>query len=1044
MFTHWTAIVLLSILSALAPRICHGGEYFVSVSGNDALDGMSRATAWKSLQHGVSQLKPGDVLTVAPGRYDERLEISNKGTQENPILIRAERPGFSILDASRLVRGFTKTPTSRFVYEVPCPSTVFNVVEADTGEMLRPAPSALDLDQFRSAYYYDRNNGKLYVHCSDGQPANKHVIMVSIRGGFGMDIKGSYVTVDGFGFQGHANPIGKRKHGAAILLNRAKNSTVKHCSFFNNQGAVATKKAMNCVIRDSLFYNNVDLSHAEVAQIYVSFKSKNCSVIDNIVLDGCQHGIRTYGQSRNTRVSGNIVVNNRIGLYFKASSGTNRAFNNVVAGCSYFNFGTGRWNPDRKLEAKNNIYERPSIWQKGYSGPDSTDILFSPEEKAGLFCDPDHLDYRLKKDAKNVFYISPDSREIDKTVAGLKAGDTLYLQPGVYGRGLSVMASGTRKEPIILRTLGRTARAVVPNLALNGNSNIVVEDISINGAFELEPGSSNVSLKRCAILGPLTARGCDDIDIRFSFIQGGDRPAVTLDNACSNVSITSSALVSDGNLILKTGKRQPFQMFNALVSSAQARIDQIVDGRVIVHADSPLMGGGQFRRNIGDCDVREGAVEETISDLQIRQLTPHTASLTFWTPATSSALWRATDWNKPPPVLAKVHYGETRKLGQTVDSFGDLYHRVTVFDLKPATTYHVQVELTGSHVKSPPTTFTTPNADWEPTARVLRVNGRTGSDANSGLSEDQAFKTLTKASEVARAGDTVIVAPGEYHESIIPVATGTPKHPITFKAEKENQTLINGSSYRRPCGVGLIQKAYIVVDGFVFRQFGNTTLGSRAGLHYGQVFVIRSNNVTVKNCVLFGYVSDNQVGAIIQQSDNILFKNNVLIGFINNLTSVDCDHIKLNHNSFYMPAIYHLRMKRNKHLTMQHNIFFSQHESKFRNPFFLINSKKLDSDYNTYVFNHNDTYKYIGGARGKSKGLKGWQQASGAEQNSTELIVRDQFFSQAPSGPTESNPNYMQYWRSYIDRKAVPTLKLFDILTRDLDAGAKSQRNRRR
>ena len=63
------------------------------------------------------------------------------------------------------------------------------------------------------------------------------------------------------------------------------------------------------------------------------------------------------------------------------------------------------------------------------------------------------------------------------------------------------------------------------------------------------------------------------------------------------------------------------------------------------------------------------------------------------------------------------------------------------------------------------------------------------SDTNNG-SENFPFATISKAAEIAKAGDTVIIHEGVYYEEVIPKNDGTPTSPIIFKAaEGENVQL---------------------------------------------------------------------------------------------------------------------------------------------------------------------------------------------------------------------------------------------------------------
>ncbi|MDP2982227.1 MAG: right-handed parallel beta-helix repeat-containing protein [Candidatus Latescibacter sp.] len=72
--------------------------YYVSLQGDDAKDGKTAQTAFRTVKKGVSILKSGDMLIIKSGDYgDEQAVVSNSGTREAPITIKAEETGKVIL-----------------------------------------------------------------------------------------------------------------------------------------------------------------------------------------------------------------------------------------------------------------------------------------------------------------------------------------------------------------------------------------------------------------------------------------------------------------------------------------------------------------------------------------------------------------------------------------------------------------------------------------------------------------------------------------------------------------------------------------------------------------------------------------------------------------------------------------------------------------------------------------------------------------------------------------------------------------------------------
>jgi hypothetical protein len=110
-------------------------------------------------------------------------------------------------------------------------------------------------------------------------------------------------------------------------------------------------------------------------------------------------------------------------------------------------------------------------------------------------------------------------------------------------------------------------------------------------------------------------------------------------------------------------------------------------------------------------------------------------------------------------------------------------------------------------------------------AKIYYVS-TTGSDANSGLTVDLAFKTISKAASVMVAGDQCLIRQGIYRETVKPTGTGTSTAPLTFQAYGNDSvyisgadpitgwTLHSGSIYKAPMPWNLSRyKNQIIVDG---------------------------------------------------------------------------------------------------------------------------------------------------------------------------------------------------------------------------------------
>tara|TARA_B100001093_G_C26853595_1_gene1026269 strand:- start:1169 stop:2959 length:1791 start_codon:yes stop_codon:yes gene_type:complete len=77
------------------------------------------------------------------------------------------------------------------------------------------------------------------------------------------------------------------------------------------------------------------------------------------------------------------------------------------------------------------------------------------------------------------------------------------------------------------------------------------------------------------------------------------------------------------------------------------------------------------------------------------------------------------------------------------------------------------------------------------------VCNKDGNDENVG-SEISPFKTINKASFLAKPGDTIIVKPGIYRERVIPNKSGYRSNPITYKSLEKHKAIIRGSIEWKP------------------------------------------------------------------------------------------------------------------------------------------------------------------------------------------------------------------------------------------------------
>jgi uncharacterized protein (TIGR03382 family) len=123
-----------------------------------------------------------------------------------------------------------------------------------------------------------------------------------------------------------------------------------------------------------------------------------------------------------------------------------------------------------------------------------------------------------------------------------------------------------------------------------------------------------------------------------------------------------------------------------------------------------------------------------------------------------------------------------------------------------------------------------------------------GENGNDGLSEAQAWRTITHACAEVHAGDTVIIKPGDYgNENAEVVDSGTEDQPIIIQAETPGTVVLTGSGDGR--GIYIRDRSYIIVEGIKFVNY-DTGLNVRYDC----------THITVRKCI---FVENHTFGLLL-------------------------------------------------------------------------------------------------------------------------------------------------------------------------------------
>lgn len=133
------------------------------------------------------------------------------------------------------------------------------------------------------------------------------------------------------------------------------------------------------------------------------------------------------------------------------------------------------------------------------------------------------------------------------------------------------------------------------------------------------------------------------------------------------------------------------------------------------------------------------------------------------------------------------------------------------------------------------------------------VSASKGDDSHSGLSLDDAWKTIQKAADVLQAGDTVFIASGIYKEHVVPKNSGHANNYITYISLPGGEVILDGTKFTNSGryldysdrGIFDIKnKTHINVIGLTIRNSGK---GSGIMCRYGSSYINIENN-HVYNC----------------------------------------------------------------------------------------------------------------------------------------------------------------------------------------------------
>ena len=837
-------------------------QLYVSNNGNDSNDGKSRAQAFQSIRKALSVLQAGDTLNISPGEYYEGNRLAFASSPEHTTTIRGEIPGAVFIRGDRPAPAFRRVEGLQFVWVADWEHPVEAVNECDTLEIYAQSASPAALDYKRAAWYHDQENRKLYIVTSDSEAPAQHHLRISVNRAFGLFLepknrqqKLSNVVIENLTFIGfNCNESGgyPGNNGRwGLYLIDADNCIIRNCQAYLNGGGIGTCRADNTVIENCVAMGNGSQFCSPGGNIVCFGPSKNSTIRNCVTYKSLRNGIRFYGgTAENCLIENCLAWSNIYGdLWIKPAGINSHTRNCVVLGGLH------------SLLSKNDVCN-----YNGYNQEEPTLLMFSRNnlDLRQNLADIDNMDYRPQGDSKivggladnaDVFFLSPagsddnDGRSVRspwRTLRNLKDNTTVYLLPGEYPPGQEITASN-----VVLRKRGSTGPVIFRGgtvaLTIKGRK-VTLDGLNFCGSTKaaISVQAPGCAITRCGFAAAPLAIAADPATWRKNQTSAELELELDINHNAFAASLQRPLDLGTANAIVRdnifAGSREglvqdSIHALNNAYASAELPAAELNACHIIPEftaadqGDFTLVNNWQFDgrgsdlRPIGPYNRLQSQRPTKVFGPMVHSVTSQTINVEWWTSSDG--------------VNSELAWGEDEKCSKKAgDAYASgCYHSVSLTGLEAGKTYYFRVdsrqpafefhtnrELAEADLLKPRTSVssavlsaTTPTAPAEPRQFYVANNG---ADTAVGTREAP-WRTVAKAMQVARAGDTVFVRTGTYNEQIFLRASGEPGRPLTLRNAPGEKVWLEGCNQKLTCGLIINNKRHVVIEGFHMRNYGS-------------------------------------------------------------------------------------------------------------------------------------------------------------------------------------------------------------------------------
>ncbi len=955
-------------------------EYFVSKTGSDVNDGISREKAFATVQKGVDALEAGDVLTIGPGEYAESVHRENLGSVEKETRIRAAIPGTVLLRGDASVGPFTKV--KGHVYVADLDREIFGVNEADSLTVLDAMPNLSELEAAPGRWFYDRAAKKLYVSSTDLKPADTHHYTVSVIDGDGLYLENpTRVVIEGIAVTGYNNVDAARALPAranypgiravwGILISKGKDCVVRDCTAYLNGGGIglnngqdsadSTHGSRNAIER-CVAYGNFSPTNVSTGNLSLYFPDSD-EIRDSLTYKSRGVGVQLHQQLVSpAKVVRNTAWGHNADFHIKTGQGKDGEVSRIE-NCVSLGFIDIRSKPSQSISRDANIITKDNIFlgEKG---------LVQDRE----FADPENFDFRLQETSRfrgsgpdgkdrgphpygaNVFFLSPDGddnanglsmqaawKTLGHAFPKLKAGDTLYLASGTYAGALDVQIQGAEGKPVAIRGRGSKPAVIDGALRLKDSSAVEFQRVNFAGGVEVEK-CANVEFKNCRFFGAeRTLTASDTSKLRVEH--------------CTFTAFSAAGI----DLARCTGGHLAGNLFNN-VAGAAVRLD---DANAVAYADYNGYAKSSKAWESGRGEVREAHSRELVPQFSMRENIPALDNASLFSAGgplgksigtyrdsirseqpelidlalhSVSGTTANLKWMTSQPATCEIAWGETEAC-ENRDTFDSLYSAsYSLTGLKPGRKYFFRVNSLRSprafdkdskaprvEVKDRMISFSTVEKDAVPVTYFVAPDG---DDHNDGKTRGSAFQTIRHAAGQVNVGDTVMIAGGTYHERIRISATGTKDAPISFMAMPGERVVIDGMQKSLNSGFFVTGKNHLRFDGFYFQEFSFVDERDAAWWPLwmnGEIVLYRCKDIEVTRCFSDGR-STAETASFVNawKVDSLLVRNCVITNKMTGMMLSACPELRVENNVFAVNMIHAFVLSNSgkENVVVENNIF---------------------------------------------------------------------------------------------------------------------------